>query len=120
MIRAVSFGTVIAVLAGGDYGNACFAGLICFICKGVGVLVFVMRVVLRSPTTRADLNVSDCKAFGVVAVGVTAFPYVVVLTCALQATLGALVFFDVVNNTCIVGVVRRGYVAGTTASVNTR
>jgi hypothetical protein len=111
--------TIIAILTSGNYGNTCFAVLIGFVCKGVGVLVFVVRVVLRSPAGGSNFNVSDGVGIGVVTVGVATFSYIIVLICAIQATLGARIELLVVRNAGIIGVVRRGYVTSTATSVYT-
>ena len=116
VVSIVVFVAVIAVLTSGDYGKACFTGLVSFICKGVGILVFVMCANLRSPATRSNFNTSDEIGFGVIAVGVTAFSYIVVRVRMAQTTLGALIEFFVVCNTCIVDVVRSRYAASTAVS----
>ena len=116
VMRVIAFAVVIAILTSGNYGKACFTGLVSFICKGVGILVFVMCANLRSPATRSNFNTSDEIGFGVIAVGVTAFSYIVVRVRMAQTTLGALIEFFVVCNTCIVDVVRSRYAASTAVS----
>ena len=120
MVRIIVLTVIITILTSGNYGNTCFAVLICFICKGVGVLVFVVRVLLRSPTAGTDFYATDRVAFGGITVGVAAFSYIVIVTCTCQTTSGALVYFNIVRNTRFIDVSRTGYVIMTTViSINT-
>ena len=106
---------VVTVLTGGNYSKACFAVLIGFVCKGVGVLVFVMRVLLRFPINRTNFGFTDQIGFSVETVGVATFSCIVVFIRASQAAAEALIYTCVVRNACIVGIVRRGY--GTVTAV---
>ena len=120
VVSVIAFAVVIAILTSGDYGNTCFTGLIGFICKGVGVLILVMCASLRFPTAGTDFNASDRIGVSVVTVGEATFSCIIILVCAAQTTLGTFIELFVVRNTCIVGVVRRGYAGSATTSINTR
>ena len=107
----VALAMVVTILTSGDYSNTRCTSLVCFVGKGVLVLVFVVRVDLRSPTTRTNFNVSDGIGGGVVTVGVATFSCIVVFIYTVQTALGTFITLYVVRNACIIDVVCSRYVA---------